>query len=547
MRTRIVLALITSSAVSLSYAASQQMVWGEEGQLQDLSQNKNKLSITSKQQDYQFEKIPTASTKHVRYQILYKGIPVWGQQLIEHISANGKSQITGFRVQGIEDDIQSIQGKQTAEQAQQKVMKFYQNVKHQQAGKVIFLDKQNKAHLAYHVTFFASSQKKPIQTINAIVDANTGSVLKKWDSTHSEKIGQGPGGNAFSLPYRPGMFQHGDALPGLPSLGKVDVQLRDGNCLVENDKIKIFNLANVPLGYDAFPITTFAEKQLKLSVFSYPCEENSLFLNYSDGDTGPINYAFSPVNDTMYFANETIEMYQKVYHVSKPIGDDLPLKAYTHLGLMDNAFAIPTIKMGKFTIAHQQIVIGNGNDFLTAPAQTVLAHELSHLLTAVNSGLIYDGQPGAINESFSDMAAIALLDYLRKDYSWYWDGEDWSIGREAIIGGQRPIRYMDDPTKDGISIAHMDNYNEKLDVHLTSGIFNKAFYTLANKPNYSIKRAFQLMIDANRNYWSPIAYFDFASCGVIQAAHDRNWNTQDVVDSFAEVGVKCPVGPLGQA
>jgi pseudolysin len=523
------------------------MIWGEQGHGPDLFQKKgkhNKFSVVSPQQDYQLQQLPSDNNDHIRYQIMYKGIPVWGHQLISHTRSGSKPLMTGIQVSGIENDVTSIEGKLSAEMAQQKVMSAYQNPKLQQAEKVIYLDQNNKAHLAYHIAFFAASTQKPIQSINAIIDANTGAILKQWDAARSQKIGQGPGGNSFPLPYRPGMFQHGDALPGLPSLGKVDVQLRDGQCFVENDNIKVFNLANVPLGFDAFPITTFAEKKLKLPVFSFPCEEGGLNLNYSDGATGPVNYAFSPVNDTMYFATETLEMYQKVYGVPKPIGDDLPLKAYTHLGLMDNAFAVPTIKLGRLTMAHQQIVIGNGSDILTAPAQTVLAHELSHLFTAVNSNLIYDNQPGAINEAFSDMAAIALLDYLRKDYSWYWDGEDWSIGREAMIGGLQPIRYMDDPTKDGISIAHMDSYVDSLNVHQTSGVFNKAFYNLAHKPNYSVQRAFQLMVDANRNYWSPIAYFDFAACGVIQAAHDRHWDKQAVIDSFAEVGVKCPVPPL---
>lgn len=547
MKTRIVIALVTSCALTLSHAASRTMIWGEQGQSNDSFQKKShnqQFSVIANQKDYQLKKISSENDKHIRYQILYKGIPVWGYQIISHQRSGSKPVMTGYQVNGIEDDVKSTEGKISAEQAKQKVLKQFNKTKLAHAEKVIFLDKQNKARLAYHVVFSAASKKKPIQQINAIVDANNGNILKQWDAARSAKIGQGPGGNSFPLPYRPGMFQHGDALPGVPSLGKVDVQLREGQCFVENDNIKVFNLANIVLGLDAFPITIFAEKKLNLSVFSFPCEEGGLNLNYSDGMTGPVNYAFSPVNDTMYFANETLEMFKKVYRVAKPIGDDLPLKAYTHLGMLDNAFAVPTIKFGSHIIAHQQIVIGNGSELLTAPAQTVLAHELSHLFTAVNSSLIYDGQPGAINESFSDMAAIALLDYLRKDYPWYWDGEDWSIGREAVIGAAQPIRYMDDPTKDGISIGHMDDYNESLDVHQTSGIFNKAFYNLAHKPNYSVSRAFQLMVDANRNYWSPIAYFDFASCGVIQAAHDRHWDTQSVIDSFSEVGVNCPVPPL---
>lgn len=344
------------------------------------------------------------------------------------------------------------------------------------------------------------------------------------------------------FPYRIVMacFQHGTALPGLPSLGKFDVTIKDGMCHVENSALKVMNLENLNLGYDIFPVTVVAEALLQLKAFSYPCDESNLYLNYADGVTGPVNYSFSPVNDTMYFAQQTLDMYDKVYGIEQPIGDDLPLRAYTHLGNMDNAFAIPTISYNGELIAHQQIVIGNGDEILTAPAQSVLAHELSHNFTALNGRLIYEGQPGGINESFSDMAAIALQDYLRQDYPWYWDGADWTIGRDAVKTGQ-PIRYLDDPTKDGYSIDNAKDYTDDLDVHGTSGVFNKAFYLLAHKPNWSVKQAFQLMVDANMNYWSPIAYYDFAACGVIQAALDREMDASPVIESFAEVGVVCPM------
>ena len=233
MKTRIVLMLVTSCAVSMGHAASRTMVWGERGQSLDTFQKKShnkQYSVIAKQQDYQLEQISSDNNKHIRYQIMYKGVPVWGYQLISHKQSGGKPVMTGYKVQGIEDDVQSVQGKISSEQAQQSVMKSYQNAKLSQAEKVIFLDKQNKAHLAYHIAFYASSKQKPMQSINAIVDANNGQILKKWDAVKSAKIGQGPGGNAFPLPYRPGMFQHGDALPGLPSLGKVDVQLHDGSC-----------------------------------------------------------------------------------------------------------------------------------------------------------------------------------------------------------------------------------------------------------------------------------------------------------------------------
>ncbi|KTD66347.1 M4 family metallopeptidase [Legionella spiritensis] len=543
MKKRIVSLLVMSLAAEWGYAASQTMVWGDSktysARLKGVAGASGKTAS-----DYQLrlKGNPGVNTSnHGRYQIMYKGVPVWGHQLVFHGKSGKAPAVTGIDVKGIENDLSSMDGKLTAKQAEDKVLATVKGkIKFKTTEKVIYIDNEQKAHLSYHLAFYTHQDKKPISAPNYLIDANSGEVLKQWNAARQERIGQGLGGNSFPLPYRSGMFQHGDAIPGVPSLGKFDVTVKDGFCHVENDAVRVVNLFNLPLGYEAFPIGVEEESQYKLGAFVYPCDALSFYLNYTDGSAGPVNYSFSPVNDTMYFAQQTLDMYEQVYGVSKPLGDDLPVRAYTHLGAMDNAFAIPTIRYNGELLAHQQIIIGNGNYFLTAPAQAVIGHELSHNFTELNSGLFYDGQSGGINESFSDMAAIALQDFLRRDYPWYWDGEDWTIGREAVLGGE-PLRYMDDPTKDGISIAHADDYSDELDVHETSGVFNKAFYLLAHKPGWSIQQAFQVMIDANQNYWSPIAYYDFAACGVIQAAKDRDLDETAVIEAFDEVGVHCPV------
>lgn len=541
------------------HAASQQVIWGQSKQaLPPISQPapvvSKRIVINTTQQTlqkqslYQLQALRPSlkNAKHARYQLTFRGVPVFGYQLVVHKKPGNDSFVTGVNVTGIEEDVQSIDGQLTAVDVEKKVLADISGgVRFKQIKKVIFIDIQQKAHLAYHFSFYTHNQNKPYHAFNYMIDANSGDVLKQWDNVRHEKIGQGMGGNAFKLPFRAGAFQYGDALPGLPSFGKFDVQLKDGRCSVENQDVRVMNLENAILGEDSFPISVANEAEQNLQPFSYACDESSQFLNYADGSSGPVNYAFSPVNDTMFFAQQTIDMYMTLYGVKQPLGTDLPLRAFTHLGGMDNAFAIPTITREDGSIlAHQQIVIGNGEAFLTAPSQSVIGHELSHNFTDLNSALIYEGQSGGINEAFSDMAEVALEDYLRTSYPWYWDGTDWSIGREATITGQ-PLRYMDDPTKDGNSIDNASDYNEDLDVHYSSGVFNKAFYLLANKPGWSIRQAFQVMIDANQHYWQPNSDYDFAACGVIQAAADRGLDKAPVIETFSEVGVSCKEAPNG--
>ena len=51
--------------------------------------------------------------------------------------------------------------------------------------------------------------------------------------------------------------------------------------------------------------------------------------------------------------------------------------------------------------------------------------------------------------------------------------------------------------------------------------------------------AFQVMVDADKNYWEPGTTFNQAACGVIQAAEDRKLDPDpDAVSySFKQVGV----------
>ena len=355
--------------------------------------------------------------------------------------------------------------------------------------------------------------------------------------------GAGPGGNTTRLPYREGAFQYGSAVSNLPSLGTFPMDQWTFWCYMQTPNVSVISLENERVSSSdlkyIFPIYDSEEKKYNLVAVNEFCMPwTSTYSNENDGGMAPVNGAYSPINDAMYFVNATLEMY-KTYGVEYPLGqDDLPLRVYSHIGGFDNAFALPTIyfKNSNTIKAHQQIVVSNGLYKFTALTQSVIAHELSHNFTEYNSGLIYSGQSGGLNESFSDMAAMALLDYIRGKHPFYWDGQDWSFAREATKDGN-PLRYIDYPSRDGSSIENAHDYKSSLDVHLSSGVFNRAFYLLANQPGWSIHDAFQVMVDANRNYWEPDTTFVKAAQGVVQATIDLQRDPGPVVEVFQQVGV----------
>ena len=51
---------------------------------------------------------------------------------------------------------------------------------------------------------------------------------------------------------------------------------------------------------------------------------------------------------------------------------------------------------------------------------------------------------------------------------------------------------MQNPPDDGRSIGHFRDYTEGMDVHYSSGVYNKAFYLLSVSSGWNIQKAFQV-------------------------------------------------------
>ena len=113
---------------------------------------------------------------------------------------------------------------------------------------------------------------------------------------------------------------------------------------------------------------------------------------------------------------------------------------------------------------------------------------------------------------------------------------DWLVGAQ-IYKSTGALRYMDDPTKDGRSIGHASDYTSGMDVHHSSGVYNKAFYLLANTSGWTTRKAFEIYARANRQYWTANTNWDQAGVGVLDAACDLGYSTADVQASLSAVGV----------
>jgi vibriolysin len=119
------------------------------------------------------------------------------------------------------------------------------------------------------------------------------------------------------------------------------------------------------------------------------------------------------------------------------------------------------------------------------------------------------------------------------------------VGFDIFKSPTGALRYMCNPPQDGRSIDHASDYYNGLDVHYSSGVFNKAFCLLAKSSGWDTQKAFQAFAFANMNKWTPSETFVSAARGVYDVAcggpnpptPSQQADAADVMLAFAAVGV----------
>jgi thermolysin len=109
------------------------------------------------------------------------------------------------------------------------------------------------------------------------------------------------------------------------------------------------------------------------------------------------------------------------------------------------------------------------------PALDLVAHELAHGLTDASSRLVYRGEPGALNEAFSDVLATAV-EFAAQPPGSGPGQADYRIGEDAAGGG---LRSLEDPAARG----HADHYDRRFrgahdngGVHANATIASHAYF-----------------------------------------------------------------------
>lgn len=276
----------------------------------------------------------------------------------------------------------------------------------------------------------------------------------------------------------------------------------------------------------------------------------------------------APEYDAHWGMQKTFDYYNEVFGRKSYDGKGSYIYNVLYLSDQDQCNAFATLTEPYFMFYGLGGILPNGEKMKPLVSIDVMAHEYSHLVTRNNGngGLDYEGESGALNESFSDIFGTCVEFYAKGENA------NWYIG-EGLLEFHSNLRDMSDPKNgcDGDVLYAVAGYpqpdtyggdywqsvvsgGDNGGVHRNSGVQNYWFYLLCeggqgtNDNNYSydispigMNAAQKIAYRNLMNYLTPNATFRDACEGAIQSARDLfgkgSVQEQTVRDAWKAVGV----------
>lgn len=263
-------------------------------------------------------------------------------------------------------------------------------------------------------------------------------------------------------------------------------------------------------------------------------------------DEGDDPTADIAVTEAYDYSGDTYDFYQRVFNRNSVDDHGLTLKSTVHYDSgYDNAFW-----------DGQQMIYGDGDGQYFQRftiCLDVIGHELTHGVTQNEAQLVYSGQPGALNESISDVFGSLVKQWAKNQTV---DQADWLIGAglftsavqgTALRSMSNPGTAYDDPNigKDpqpATMAGYVNTNQDNGGVHINSGIPNRAFYLAAKViGGYAWQKAGLIWYRALTGALNPSADFQTmanATVTVAGALFGQNSAEQGAVrDAWSTVGV----------
>jgi Zn-dependent metalloprotease len=200
---------------------------------------------------------------------------------------------------------------------------------------------------------------------------------------------------------------------------------------------------------------------------------------YSSDNTYNSPY-LKPAVSAQWAAEQAYEYYFRKHGRNSFDNNGGAIKSYVHVDQnMNNAFWTGKI-----------LAFGDGSNNNPLVELDVVSHELTHGVTQYEAQLQYNNEPGALNESFSDILGKAV------EFDVFGDTATWQIGRHNTEGG---LRDFSNPNLKNQADTYAGDlwytgYEDNGGVHYNSGVQNFWFYLLCeggsgvndHQVNYSV-------------------------------------------------------------
>ncbi|WP_371502864.1 M4 family metallopeptidase [Kitasatospora sp. NBC_00374] len=364
-------------------------------------------------------------TRHLRYERTYRDLPVLGGDLIVHQAANGSAKSVDRAAKASLDGLATTPAL-SAPRAQATALAAEAGSTVQAAPRLVVWAAKGTPTLAWE-TVVASRQKDGTPSkLHVVADAKSGAVLQKF-----EGIETGSGKGVFVGSVDLATTQSGS-----------QYQLKDDS----RGGQSATDMANGTSGNG----TPFANSTDK----------------WGDGTAGNRE---SAAVDAYFGAAKTWDFYKNTFKRNGIRNDGVGALSRVHY---DKGYVNAFWDDSCFCMTY-----GDGqNDSAPLTEIDVAGHEMTHGVTSATANLNYSGESGGLNEATSDIMGTMVEWYanLPGNPPNYWIGELINLN-----GDHKPLRYMDQPSKDGNSADSWSDGVGNLDVHYSSGVANHFFYLLS--------------------------------------------------------------------
>ncbi|GGP76717.1 M4 family metallopeptidase [Streptomyces melanogenes] len=388
-------------------------------------------------------------TRHVHLDRRYQGLPVLGGDVIVHSAPNGELRSTSLTLKA--PLTLSVTPKISKQRAVAVAAATFKGSKKGSRADLVVDATAATPTLAWQVVVDGTAPDGSPSHVHTLVDATTGKAGKSWNTFHSTVV-PGTTANAPQTTAVAGAaasgtghgYQVGDVTLGTNSISG-GYELKDptrGNGETRDAQNKTVTNDSPPAGWG---------------------------VAFTDTDNvwgnGALTDRATVAVDAHYGIQATWDYYKNVHGRNGIKNDGVGARSFVHYGVNyanagwdDDSFSM---------------IYGDGASGQKPFTELdVAGHEMSHGVTAATAGLNYFGDAGGMNEATSDIFGT-LVEFNANSPA---DKPDYLIGEKI---SSTPLRYMDDPKKDGSSQSCWTTNTKNLDPHYSSGVGNHWFYLMA--------------------------------------------------------------------